>query len=169
MDNIDITATHNELLKASSVYVSNLEKMAFNRKEGSSKLIDEVNQEIDEFLIDSGRKFELFITDLDYVALSSPESETMLEGVETDDDMAFAVVSDSGINIVGNKIKISIDWSDVKYFIRNSDSFFTVEMLDGGEIYMSNVFLIDVLSELLLNYNSNSDGVKILVLQELTI
>lgn len=169
MDNIDITVTHNELLKASSIYVSNLEKMTFNRKEGSSKLIDEVNQEIDEFLIDSGRKFELFITDLDYVALSSPESETMLEGVETDDDMAFAIVSDSGINVVGNKIKISIHWSDVKYFIRNSDSFFTVEMLDGGEIYMSNVFLIDALSELLLNYNSNSDGVKILVLQELTI
>lgn len=169
MSSLDLNPVHTRLIKSSPTYVKSLEKAAFNRKDGEMALVDEINQEINAFLVESGRKYELFITEVDYLSFLSGDGEDYVEAVENDSkDLCYIVVADTGINIVGNKIQLAVDWFDVKHMLMHSDSFFTIEMMDGAQVTVSNIFLADIFKELFLNFNSDdSTEAQIPVFREL--
>jgi hypothetical protein len=155
MASLDLNPIHSKLIGSSPSYVKALEKAAFNRKEGSMALVDELNQELNSFLVESGRKFELFIAEVDYLSFLSGDGEEYVEAVENESkDLCYVVSADTGLNVIGNKIKLSVDWFDVKHMLIHNDSFFTLEMLDGAQISMSNVFLSDIMRELFLALNN---------------
>jgi hypothetical protein len=156
MNSLDLNPIHTMLIGNNASYVRALEKAAFNRKEGAAALIEDINKEINAFLVESGRKFELFITDVDYLSFLSGNGEEYIEAIEdAGRDVCYVVVADTGLNIVGNKIKLALDWFDVKYLLIHNDSFFTLEMMDGAQISISNVFLSDIIRQLFLTLNSD--------------
>lgn len=149
---IDMTEIHNTLLKVNTRYRENVERMAINRQED---IVASVNEDIDKALRESNRKFELFIGEVSYVALL-PFGEDLVKAViNPEEDFIFAIFTDSGMHLLGNKIGYRFDWSEIKYIILSDDSSVFVELFDSSTIIFGDENMPIILTELALSYNKN--------------
>jgi hypothetical protein len=149
---IDIKAIHETLLKVNTRYRENVEQLAINRQEA---LVPEVNAEIDNALREAGRKFELFMGEVSYLAIL-PFGEELIKTVEDpDNDFMFAVFTDTGLHLLGNKAGFVLGWNEIKYIIVGEDSSVFVELFDSSTLIFGDAHMPTILTELALSYNKN--------------
>jgi hypothetical protein len=139
-------------LKVNTRYRESVEKMAINRQ---ADLVADVNEDIDKALRESNRKFELFMGEVSYVALLPFGEEIVKAVVNPEEDFVFAVFTDSGMHILGNKIGYRFDWAEMKYIILSEDGSVFVELFDSSTIIFGDESMPTILTELALSYNKN--------------
>jgi len=153
MRTIDVTPVHNELLKVNTKYKNAILTSIVERAE---ELPEELNHQIDTQLLESGRSFELYTTELLYSAYSNPNSNQIVEGIENSDiDFSYLIITDEGVHIVGNRMALSFTWADIKYCIVDGEDYCTVELHSGMLIYLGATNINSIVAEILSSYNKN--------------
>jgi len=161
----NITEAHNQLIQTNNEYVASLEATAFDRKNGDYALSDEANSLIDNFLVDTSRQYEVFISEVRFLSIIELDGEST-DAIETEDDLCYIVCCDSGLNIIGGKLSLDLEWDDIQYLMLYNDGDFTFMLYDGIEIYALNTHLATIFKELFLQAKKD-DSFNIKVMQEI--
>lgn len=155
MSSLNLSKIHTNLIGNSTSYVKSLEKTAFNRREGRLAFVEELNKEVDAFLIESERELELFATEVDYLTFIGGDGD-YADGMEDrDKDLCYVFAADTGLNILGSKIELALGWDDIRHMLIHDESLFSLETFDGGKITIGNTFLLDIFKELFFNLNDD--------------
>lgn len=166
MATIDVTPIHNELLKVNARYRNAVETALIMRDE---ELPETVNSAINGELSQSGKTFELYTTELLYSAYINPSDSALMEGITgEEDDWSYSVISDKGVNIVGNRMSLNFNWTDIKYCIVSGEDFTTLELHNDMLVHLGGTNVARVIPEILTSYNRNYPE-TFKVLQEIII